>query len=248
VSFRHEPDRPAAVSSVSLTISAGTIVGLKGLNGSGKTTLLDLVSGLLVPQSGHIEIDGVHLDHMNRAAWQSAVAYVPQHVFLFDATLAENIALGIPPAQIDRERLEAAARLARLSECVASLPNRYQERLGDRGCRLSGGQRQRLAIARALYRDASLLILDEATSALDTTAEAEIAEMLDALRPNRTILVVAHRAGALRHCDLIFELGNGRIVSGGQYGQIVPPAKARATNIASERRDVRSGSKTHADE
>ena len=248
VSFRHEPNRPAAVSSVSLTIPAGAIVGLVGLNGSGKTTLLDLVSGLLVPHSGHIEVDGIHLNHANRAAWQSAVAYVPQHVFLFDATLAENIALGIPPARIDRERLEAAVRLARLTECVASLPNRYQELLGERGCRLSGGQRQRLAIARALYRDASLLILDEATSALDTTAEGEIVEMLDALRPNRTILMVAHRTGALRRCDLIFELDNGRIASSGKCGQIVPSAKTPATNIASGRRALRSGSKTHADE
>jgi len=164
-----------------------------------------------VPQSGRIEVDGIELDHVNRAAWQSTVSYVHQHVFLFDATLAENIAIGIPPAEINRKQLETAVRLARLAECVASLPNKFQELLGERGCRLSGGQRQRLAIARALYRDASLLILDEATSALDTTAESEIVEMLDSLRPNRTILVAAHRAGALRHCDLIFELRNGKI-------------------------------------
>jgi ABC-type bacteriocin/lantibiotic exporter with double-glycine peptidase domain len=230
VSFRHAPDRPAAVSDLSLVIPAGAIVGFSGPNGSGKTTLLDIVSGLLVPQSGYIEVDGIRLDRTNCAAWQSTIAYVPQQVFLFDATLAENIAFGIPPAQIDPGRLEIAVRLARLTECVADLPNGYQERLGERGCRLSGGQRQRLAIARALYRDASLLILDEATSALDIAAEAEIIEMLETLRPNRTILVIAHRTGALRHCDLVFDLSKGRITGVGKYGQIVP-VKTHATNI-----------------
>jgi len=230
VSFRHASDRPAAVSDISLVIPAGAIVGFMGPNGSGKTTLLDMVSGLLTPQSGHIEVDGIRLHHTNYVAWQSTIAYVPQQVFLFDATLAENIAFGIPPAQIEPARLEAAVRLARLTECVADLPNGYEERLGERGCRLSGGQRQRLAIARALYRDASLLILDEATSALDTTAEGEIIETLEMLRPNRTILVIAHRTGALRHCDLVFELRKGRIVGAGKYGQIVP-VKTRATNI-----------------
>jgi ATP-binding cassette, subfamily B, bacterial PglK len=211
VSFRYAPDRPAAVLGASLVIPAGSIVGFVGPNGSGKTTLLDLVSGLLAPQSGHIEVDGVRLDPANYAAWQSTIAYVPQHVTLFEATLAQNIAFGTPHAQIDRERLESAVRLARLTECVAALPNGYDEWLGAE-CGLSGGQRQRLAIARALYRDASLLILDEATSALDTAAEGEITETLELLRPNRTILIIAHRISALAYCDLVVELSDGRIV------------------------------------
>jgi ATP-binding cassette, subfamily B, bacterial PglK len=232
VSFRYAPDRPAAVWDASLVIPAGAIIGFMGPNGSGKTTLLDLVSGLLVPQSGHIEVDGMRLDRTNCVAWQSTIAYVPQHVFLFEATLAQNIAFGTPPAQIDRERLESAVRLARLTECVAALPNGYEEWLGVGGCGgLSGGQRQRLAIARALYRDASLLIMDEATSALDTAAEGEIAETLELLRPNRTILVIAHRTSALRHCDLVFALSNGRVVGSGKYGQLVP-ANTRAANIS----------------
>lgn len=230
VSFRYLPDGPAAIRGASLVIPAGAIVGFMGPNGSGKTTLLDLVSGLLTPQSGHIEVDGMRLDRTNCVAWQSTIAYVPQHVFLFEATLAQNIALGTPLAQIDRKRLESAVRLARLTECVAALPNGYEEWLGV-GCGLSGGQRQRLAIARALYRDASLLILDEATSALDTAAEGEIAETLDLLRPNRTILVIAHRTNALRHCDLVFALSEGRVVGSGKYGQLVP-ANTRAANIS----------------
>ena len=230
VSFRYAPDRPAAVLSASLVIPAGAIVGFIGPNGSGKTTLLDLVSGLLLPQSGHIEIDGIRLDRASCAAWQSTIAYVPQHATIFETTLAQNIAFGTPRAQIDRERLESAVRLARLTECVAALPNGYDEWLGP-GCALSGGQRQRLAIARALYRDASLLIMDEATSALDTAAEGEITEMLDLLRPSRTILIIAHRTNALSYCDFVFELSDGRIVGSGKSGRLVP-ANTLATSIS----------------
>jgi ATP-binding cassette, subfamily B, bacterial PglK len=226
VTFRYAPDQPAAVSDVSLVIPAGAIVGFMGANGSGKTTLVDLVSGLLLPQSGHIEIDGVRLDGANRRAWQSTIAYVPQQVFLLEATLAENIAFGVPPAQIDRERLQSAVRSACLTECVAGFPDGYEERLGQGGRALSGGQRQRLALARALYRDASLLILDEATSALDVSAESEITGMLDSLRSNRTILVIAHRTAALRRCDLVFELVGGKVVRSGKYAQLAP-LKAR---------------------
>lgn len=220
VSFRYASDRPEAVSDVSLTLPAGTIVGFMGANGSGKSTLLDLISGLLSPQAGHIEVDGVRLDPANRAAWQSTIAYVPQQVFLFDATLAENVAFGIPAEQIDYERVAAAVRLACLTDCVAGFPAGYLERLGEKGCRLSGGQRQRLAIARALYRGAALLIMDEATSSLDTNAENEIVETLHTLRPKRTVLVAAHRAGALRRCDLVFEIRNGRVVGTPQARQI----------------------------
>jgi HlyD family secretion protein len=212
VSFRYTPDLPDVVSALSLVLPAGALIGLRGPNGSGKTTLLDLVSGLLMPQSGHIEIDGVRLERASCPAWQSTIAYVPQQVFLFDATLAENIAGGVPTVAIDRGRLEAAVRLARLTECVASLPNGYEEIIGERGCRLSGGQRQRLAIARALYRDASLLILDEVTSSLDAATESDIVETLHALRRDKTVLVIAHRAAALRLCDLVFEMRNGRVV------------------------------------
>ena len=230
VSFRYAPDLPAAILGASLVIPTGAVVGFIGPNGSGKTTLLDLVSGLLMPQSGHIEVDGMRLNRENCNAWQTAIAYVPQRVALFEATLAENIAFGTPRTQIDRERLKCAVRLARLTECVAALPNGYDEWLGE-GCGLSGGQRQRLAIARALYRDASLLILDEATSALDTAAEGEITQALDLLRPNRTILMIAHRTSALRHCDFVFELSDGRVVGSGQYGRLAP-ANTRTANIS----------------
>ncbi len=220
VSFRHSPQHPLVLSDVSLVIPVGAIVGFRGANGSGKTTLLDVVSGLLAPQSGHIEVDGIRLCAGNYRSWQASIAYVPQHLFLLEATLAENIAFGIPLAQIDRNRLRTAAQLACLTDCIASFPAGYDEWLGPAGRGLSGGERQRVAIARALYRDASMLLLDEATSSLDSDSESEIGEMLQSLRTNRTVVIVAHRAGALRHCDIVYELAAGRIV--GQHSRMSP--------------------------
>jgi ATP-binding cassette, subfamily B, bacterial PglK len=230
VSYRYAEEGPLAIANISLRIPAGSVVGFIGVNGSGKTTLLDLVAGLLVPVAGHLEVDGIAVDDANRRAWQARIAQVPQHIFLLDATLIENIAFGIPAAQIDLERVYAAVRMARLEECVAALPGGYHEMLGERGVRLSGGQRQRLGIARALYRDASVLIMDEATSALDAAAESDIAESLMALRRDRTILLIAHRFTTLRHCDLIVELESGRIFRSGTYEGLPTPAAMSAAH------------------
>ena len=227
LSFRYSAEGPSAICALSLRIPVGAAVGFVGANGSGKTTLVDVLAGLLTPTSGHVEVDGTVIDLTNRGAWRSAIAYVPQDVFLLDTTLAENIALGLPREQIDPERLRRAVEMARLEECVASLRHGYDEKLGDRGCRLSGGQRQRLGIARALYREASVLILDEATSALDMAAEEEIVDTLDALRPSRTLLLIAHRLSALRHCDIIHELKKGRIIRSGAYADLQPAVRAR---------------------
>jgi len=231
VSYCHAAHRPPAIANLTLSIPAGAIVGFIGANGSGKTTLIDVLSGLLTPQTGIVEIDGIALDDGNRGAWQSAIAYVPQHIFLCDSTLAENVALGVPHARIDRERVRSAVRQALLDECVAGLPNRYDELLGERGARLSGGQRQRLGIARALYQDAQVLIMDEATSALDAAAEHDITDMLATHREGKTILLVAHRLSALRHCDVIYELADGRIIRSGSYRQLLPEAVESGENL-----------------
>lgn len=233
VSYHYEregPGRegPAAISNVSLRIPAGSMIGFIGVNGSGKSTLLDIVAGLLVPVSGHLEVDGVVIDELNVRAWQRRIAQVPQHIFLLDAPLIENIAFGVPTAQIDLERVHTAVRLAQLEECVAALPGGYYEMLGERGARLSGGQRQRLGIARALYRDASVLIMDEATSALDAVAESGVADSLLGLRGDRTILLIAHRLTTLRHCDMIVELEGGRIFRSGTYDGLLEGTKVRA--------------------
>ncbi|MBV9727298.1 MAG: ATP-binding cassette domain-containing protein, partial [Gammaproteobacteria bacterium] len=178
--------------------------------------------------------DGVRLEQASCRGWQSTIAYVPQQVFLFDASLAENIACAVSPAAIDYRRLESAVRLARLTECVAILPNGYEEIVGERGCRLSGGQRQRLALARALYREASLLILDEVTSSLDSAAESELVQTLHALCPRKTVLMIAHRPGALRRCDFVFELRHGRLVEYNERAGLAPDA-ARHERQASGR-------------
>ena len=203
-------------------------MGFIGSNGTGKTTLLDVVSGLLVPQSGSIEIDGVALDDGNRTAWLTSLAYVPQRAYLCDCTLAENIALGLPHGSMDHDRLRKVVRLVGLDACVAALPRGYDERLGEQGGRLSGGQRQRLGIARALYRDAPLLLLDESTSSLDLSAESDITQMLHAEGRDRTTLIVAHRLSALKHCDVIHELAQGRIVRSGSFDQVRAWDLARA--------------------
>jgi HlyD family secretion protein len=211
VSYRYDERRPHALSKVSLSIPAGACVGLIGANGSGKTTLVDLIAGLLVPDSGRVEIDGVALDDSNRAAWQTRIAYVPQNIFLLDATLKENITLAAGGGPIDLERLASAIKLAELQGVANALPLGLDHPLGERGGRLSGGQRQRIGIARALYRDASVLLLDEATNALDGLTEQELLSTIAALRGRYTIILIAHSLSTVRSCDVIFELDRGRL-------------------------------------
>jgi ABC-type multidrug transport system fused ATPase/permease subunit len=226
VSFRYQSDRPAAAGELSLLIPAGAAVGFVGANGSAKTTLIDIIAGLLIPDSGRLEVDGIAIDDTNRESWQSRIAYVPQTVFLMDATIAQNIALGVSDDAIDRERLLAAAKLARLDEFVGTLPDGYDHLLGERGMRLSGGQRQRIGIARALYTDASVLILDEATNALDGLTEHELMATLLGLRSGYTIILIAHRLNSVRACDLIFELDNGKIVAHGTYRELLEDSES----------------------
>jgi len=217
VSFRYAPERPLTLSGVSLRIPARATVGIVGVNGSGKTTLVDVIAGLLVPATGRVEVDGIELDASNRAAWHSRIAYVPQNMFLLDSSIAQNIALGIPAADVDRRRLSEAIHLAQLDDLVDTLPDGYDHKIGERGILLSGGQRQRIGIARALYREASVLLLDEATNALDGLTEQELMLTLGRLRGRYTTILIAHRMTTVRSCDLIFELESGKIAGSGTY-------------------------------
>lgn len=223
VSFRYAPDRDWALQGVSLSIPARTTVGIVGPNGSGKSTLADLIAGLLTPGTGRIEIDGCAIEDGNRAAWQGRIAYVPQHVVLLDAGIDENIALGASGAP-DRARLLEASRLAQLDEVVMSLPRKFAERIGERGIALSGGQRQRVGIARALYRDTSVMLLDEATAALDGLTEQELIRTLAGLHGRYTILLIAHRIETLRACDRIFQLEQGKLVGSCTYDALLGSA------------------------
>lgn len=221
VSFRYAPERTWTLSGLSLRIPALATVGIVGVNGSGKTTLVDVIAGLLVPATGRIEVDGIALDESNRAAWQSRIAYVPQNMFLLNSSIAQNIALGIPAADIDRRRLSQAIHLAQLDDLVNTLPDGFDHKVGERGILLSGGQRQRIGIARALYREASVLLLDEATNALDGLTERELVATLGRLRGRYTTILIAHRMTTVRSCDIIFELENGKIAGSGTYDELL---------------------------
>ena len=224
--FRYAEQQPLALRGVSLRIPARWSVGIVGANGSGKTTLVDLIAGLLVPCAGRVLVDGIILDEGNRAAWHAQVAYVPQNIFLRDASIAENIALGVEPHKVDSRRLLEAARLAQLNQLIEALPRGLQHRVGERGIQLSGGQRQRIGIARALYRDASVLLLDEATNALDGLTERELMATLEGLKGRYTSVLVAHRMSTVRACDLIFQLENGQITASGTYDELFRDSEA----------------------
>jgi ABC-type multidrug transport system fused ATPase/permease subunit len=220
VQFGYAEDRPLAIRGADFIIPAGATVAFVGPSGSGKTSLAELILGLLAPTAGVIAVDGIPLTANNRADWQSTVAYVPQHAFLFDASLAENVALATEVERIDVDRLSEALRLARLEEFVSTLPRGYLEIVGEHGVRLSGGQRQRVGIARALYRRASLLVLDEPTSALDGLTESEVMETIEGLKGQCTIILIAHHTSTVRRCDIIFELSGGAIVAAGTHAQL----------------------------
>lgn len=221
VRFRYGHNGPWVLDGIDLVIPKGARIGFIGSTGSGKSTTLDLLMGLLDPTQGQMLVDGqpVSLDH--RRAWQRTVAHVPQSIFLADTTIAENIAFGIPPEQIDLERVRRAAKQARIAEFIESRPEAYSAIVGERGVRLSGGQRQRIGIARALYKQASVLIFDEATSALDSETEQAVMQAIEDLSKDLTLLIIAHRLTTLKNCTQIVELGEGGIKRAGSYQDIV---------------------------
>ena len=221
IGVRYGPDQPRVLQDLSLSIPAGTTVGFVGASGSGKTTTADLLLGLLVPESGSMVVDGETIDDGNREGWQSTLAYVPQHIFLTDGSIAENIAFGVDRGAIDMDRVRDAGRLSRLDEFVEGLDKGYDTAIGERGIRLSGGQRQRIGIARALYRNASVLVFDEATSALDGLTEQEVMAAIEGLQGQRTIVLIAHRLTTVRNCDVIFEFDAGRVVRSGTYDELL---------------------------
>lgn len=210
------PSRPVQVlRSIDMTIPKGAKVALAGRTGSGKSTLADLVMGLIAPDEGMILIDGTPLTPQNVRAWQNNIAHVSQTIFLSDASIASNIALG-RPGQLDMDRVRSAAQEAALDDFIEGLPQGYETEVGERGVQLSGGQRQRLGLARAFYKRAPFLVLDEATSALDPETEAAILQALDGFVANGgTLLLIAHRPTTLAACDMVVRLDGGRLVPAG---------------------------------
>lgn len=231
LSFRYSQQTPWVLRNLDLGIAKGSRVGFMGVTGSGKSTLLDIVMGLLQPTEGLLEIDGQPITTANHRAWQAHIAHVPQAIFLADSTIEENIAFGIPEEQIDHERVRQAARQAQIADIIETWPKQYQTFVGERGIRLSGGQRQRIGIARALYRQADVIIFDEATSALDNETEQAVMQAIEGLSEDLTILIIAHRLTTLKNCTQIVELGDGGIKRIGTYHDIV---KSNGMNVAEQ--------------
>lgn len=221
VSFGYSGPDSRVLEDIDLTIPKGSRVAITGRTGSGKSTLVDLLMGLIEPDSGRILVDHRALGAERLPGWRRSIAHVPQDIFLADDTIAANIALSFQGGEIDEQRIHAAARRAHLHQFIEALPDQYETRIGERGVRLSGGQRQRLALARALYKDAAVLILDEATSALDDQTEQAVMEALDELQAEgTTVIIVAHRLSTVARCVPIFVLDNGRLVRSGTASEL----------------------------
>jgi ABC-type multidrug transport system fused ATPase/permease subunit len=221
VSFRYPSANHAALDALNLEIKRNSIVGLVGPSGAGKTTLVEILLGLLEANIGRVLVDGRPVDPGCASAWQRSVAYVPQSIYLADDSILRNIAFGVPDARIDQARAAEAARIAHLDEFIAGLPKGIDTATGERGVRLSGGQRQRIGIARAIYREAKLLVLDEATSALDGITESIIEQSIAELAGKMTVVIIAHRLTTVRRCNLIHLMDGGRIVASGGYEQLM---------------------------
>lgn len=221
VCFQYKTTSASVLKDFSLSIPKGAKVGFIGETGSGKSTLIDIIMGLLLPTDGYLMVDGQRINAGNHQAWQKHIAHVPQNIFLSDASIAENVAIGISRDKIDMPRVRLAAQRSRISDTIESWPMQYDTAVGERGVKLSGGQRQRIGIARALYKQADVVIFDEATSALDNETEEAVMQAIDGLGGDLTILIVAHRLTTLRNCSQIVELQNGELKRVGSYADIV---------------------------
>lgn len=211
ISFRFSDFSPWVIKDLDLIITKGSVVGFVGVTGTGKSTLIDIIMGLLTSTSGQIFIDDMDLNERNLNSWQSNISHIPQSIFLFDATIAENIAFGIPYDSIDFDRVAFAAKNAQIFQDIELMNDGFDTIVGERGIRLSGGQCQRIAIARALYNKTSIIILDEATSALDSKTEDRVMDSILNMPQSITTIIIAHRPSTLKSADHIYELINGNL-------------------------------------
>ena len=231
VHFRYGEDQPEVLRGVNFEISRGKRIGLIGSTGSGKSTTTDLLMGLLVPTAGLVLVDGEDIhdsSHPERlVAWRGAIAHVPQTIYLADSSIAENIAFGVPRHQIDLARVKQAAAQAQIASFIEETPDGYDGFVGERGIRLSGGQRQRIGIARALYKNARVLVLDEATSALDLATEQALMAEVNQLSKDLTIVMIAHRLSTVKSCDVVIRLDEGVVTAIGPPSLILDPNQSQ---------------------
>lgn len=220
LSFRYNGSDKEILHNISFVIERGESIGIIGETGSGKSTLMDLIMGLVFPTSGHISVNGLLLDQLSCLDWFDNIAHVPQSIYLLDASISENIALGEDEHNIDVGRLLEAARRAKLDTVIDGLEDGFDTRVGERGVKLSGGQRQRIGIARALYKGAAILVFDEATSALDSDTERLLIQDIISLKRDITTIMIAHRLTTLSSCDRIIKLNAGQISWMGSYDDL----------------------------
>ena len=215
ISYNYSSTKKSTLNNIDLNIEKGERIGIIGPSGSGKSTLMDIILGLLKPSSGNFLVNGIDI-HSTKSKeyarkWRKTVAHVPQTIFLSDGSIKENIAIGVPLELIDKEKLINAAKQSQIEEFIDNQPQGFNTFVGERGIRLSGGQRQRIGLARAIYKNAKVLILDEATSALDSAIESKIIDSIKKLSKDITVIMVAHRLSTLTSCDRIMELSNGEL-------------------------------------
>lgn len=219
--YYHYPEsKEEVLKSINVEIKKGEVVGFIGPSGAGKSTLINIITGLLTATKGNVFVDGIQLEPSNIRAWQNNVSYVPQHIFIADDTLLNNIALGSESSKEDEDRIVEILNKLSLGDLLKSMPLGLNTELGERGARLSGGQIQRIGIARALFRNSDVLILDEATSALDMeTEEKVIYEMVEHYK-DKTIIIISHRYSILQYCDSIYKIEDGKIIEKSNYKEI----------------------------
>jgi ABC-type multidrug transport system fused ATPase/permease subunit len=221
VSYQYPSGKKLSVDSLNLRVEKGQKIGIIGKSGSGKTTIINILLRFLKEQSGGLYIDDKKITVSEENQWRQLIGYVKQSVFIIDGDFYENIAFGVPRDEIDKDKLNSVLKLSKLDEVVDKSPLGLNSNIGENGTKLSGGQRQRIAIARALYKEAQILVFDEATSALDTQTEKEITESIEAIsKENKTMFIIAHRITTLKNCDVIYEMQDGKIIGAFTYEEI----------------------------
>lgn len=221
VTFTYPGKTQPALNNLNMIIPANSVIGIVGPSGSGKSTAIDLLLGLIEPQQGKLSIDDMLITQQNKRAWQNIIGFVPQSIFLSEATIAENVAFGIPEKDINLDQVSKALSLAHLNELVQTLDQGINSKVGERGVQLSGGQRQRIGIARALYHEANVLVFDEATSALDGITEKMIMDAIHDFKGQKTIIMIAHRLKTVQKCDTIFMIDQGQVIAQGGYEELL---------------------------
>ena len=220
VCFSYSNNSELALKDISMDIYINNTIGIVGSSGSGKSTLVDLILKLIDPQSGSLTADNVEIDQNNKKSWMANIGYVPQSIYLSDSSIAQNIAFGCLENEINYKKINEVINLAHAHEFISDLPAGLDTKVGERGVQLSGGQRQRIGIARALYRDPSILIFDEATSALDSISERSVMEAINALSGSKTIIMIAHRIKTVEKCDFIYLMEKGRVIDQGSFDEL----------------------------